>query len=236
MHIALPFLNTILNHLSADDLSRVRPHLERTKLGRRCRLAEPNKPIDAVYFLESGVSSTTASVRHEVPVEVGMVGREGVANLAVLLGAGASPNETFMQIAGSGFRLESSILLREMERSWTLTGWMLRFAHVFLIQTASTVLANGRASINERLARWLLMARDRSDGDDIPLTHEFLAIMLGVRRSGVTVALRELERRGLVALGRGQITLLDRHALEDVANGYYGEAEAEQHRLFPDAT
>ena len=101
-----------------------------------------------------------------------------------------------------------------------------------MVQTASTVLANGRATISERLARWLLMALDRVDGNEVALTHEFLATMLGVRRPGVTVAIREFERKGHIAGGRGQITVLDRPGLEIAANGYYGVAEAEYLRLF----
>ena len=101
-----------------------------------------------------------------------------------------------------------------------------------MVQTASTVLANGRANIPERLARWLLMARDRVEGDGIALTHEFLATMLGVNRPGVTTALQEFERRGLIDGRRGVITILDRSALEKEANGYYGVAEAEFQRLF----
>jgi CRP-like cAMP-binding protein len=119
-----------------------------------------------------------------------------------------------------------------MAQSPTLMAILLRFVHVYMVQTASTVPANGRASIPERLARWLLMARDRVDGEGIALTHEFLATMLGVRRPGVTVALREFERRGLIDGGRGLITILDRSALETAANGHYGIAEAEFHRLF----
>ena len=94
------------------------------------------------------------------------------------------------------------------------------------------MLANGRATISERLARWLLMARDRVDEDAIGLTHEFLAIMLGVQRPGVTVALRDFERRGLVLGARALITILDREGLETAANGYYGSAESEFQRLF----
>jgi CRP-like cAMP-binding protein len=101
-----------------------------------------------------------------------------------------------------------------------------------MVQTASTVLANGRARIPERLARWLLMAGDRVNGDQIALTHEFLATMLGVNRSGVTTALLEFERRGLVRGARGVITILDRSALVTEANGYYGTAEAELERVF----
>jgi CRP-like cAMP-binding protein len=109
---------------------------------------------------------------------------------------------------------------------------MLHYAHVFMVQTAQTALANGRSKVEERLARWLLMAHDRVGGDDLNLTHEFLGIMLGVRRSGVTVALGSLEDSGHIRASRGVITILNRKALERAAGGIYGVAEAEFKRLF----
>ena len=137
-----------------------------------------------------------------------------------------------MQIRGAGFRIGVERLREALAHSPTLLPILLRFVHVYMVQTASTVLANGRARIPERLARWLLMAGDRVIGDGIALTHEFLATMLGVRRPGVTTALKEFERRGLIDVARGVITILDRGALETEANGYYGTAEAEYKRLF----
>ena len=133
-------------------------------------------------------------------------------NLPALMGIDRSPSETFMQIHGAGLRIGVERLREAMAQSPTLMPILLRFVHVYMVQTASTVLANGRARIPERLARWLLMAGDRVDGEGIALTHEFLATMLGVRRPGVTIAVREFERRGLIDGGRGVITLLDRRA------------------------
>jgi CRP-like cAMP-binding protein len=224
--------NAILRYLSDVDRDLLRPSLQRIDLPVRSRLAEASRPIDAVYFLEAGVASITTSVRHEIPIEIGIVGREGVVNLPVLVGIDRSPSETYMQIRGAGFRIEVERLREAMAQSPTLTQILLMFVHVYMVQTASTVLANGRASIPERLARWLLMARDRVDGEGIALTHEFLATMLGVNRPGVTTALQEFERRGFIDGGRGLITILDRSALETAANGYYGVAEAEFQRLF----
>ena len=178
--------------LSAEDLGLLRPDLERVDLPVRTWLANANRSIDVIYFLESGIASTTTHVDHEVPIEVGIVGREGVVNLPVVMGDDRSPNDTYMQVGGSGLKMGADHLRRSMERSPTLTLALLRFVHSFMAQTASTVLANGRASTAERLARWLLMARDRVDADDIALTHEFLAIMLGVQRPGVTIALQGL--------------------------------------------
>ena len=111
-------------------------------------------------------------------------------------------------------------------------GLLLQFAHAFIVQAAYTALANARSKLEERLARWLLMAHDRADGDEIPLTHEILALMLGVRRPGVTLALSILVRQGLIRTSRGFIFITDRRGLEKSSNGAYGVPEAEFHRLF----
>jgi CRP-like cAMP-binding protein len=227
-----PYRNAILRYLSGADRDLLRLSLEPIDLPVRFRLAEASRSVEAVYFLEAGIASITTSVRHEVPIEIGIIGREGIVNLPVLMGIDRSPSETFMQIHGAGFRIGAERLREAMAQSPSLMPILLRFVHVYMVQTASTVLANGRARIPERLARWLLMASDRVDGEGVALTHEFLATMLGVNRPGVTVALREFERRGLIDGRRGAITILDRSALEKEANGYYGVAEAEFQRLF----
>ncbi len=224
--------NRFICQLSDDDFARLEPHLEWQELELRRRLSQPGRIIDRVYFLESGVASIVSHVRHDPQVEIGLVGRESVANMAALMGTDQSPNETVMQLAGAGFGMDVEPAREAMRQSAALTQTLLRHAHVHMVQMGSTVLANGRGSVAERLARWLLMARDRVDEEDLKLTHEFLSVMLGVRRSGVTVALQELERRGLVEGRRGVVRILDRDALEDIANGYYGSAESEMRRLF----
>jgi CRP-like cAMP-binding protein len=229
-----PFRNDLLNHLAPADLDLLRPHFERSELGVRRRLADAGRPIEHVYFLETGIASITTGIRHEPPIEVGIVGREGVVNVPVLLGTDRSPTDSFMQVGGTGLALSAARLRAAIDLSSGLNRALLRYAQAFMVQTAATVLANGRATVLERLARWLIMAQDRLDGDELPLTHEFLSMMLGVRRPGVTVALRELEGRALVRRGRVSIAVLDRDGLVEVANGYYGTPEAELRRLFGD--
>jgi hypothetical protein len=165
-------------------------------------------------------------------IEVGLIGREGMSGLAVVMGTDRSPNETFMQVAGGGQRISAAKLRPRMEQSGTLRRAFLCYAHAFAIQTAYTAMANGRSKLEERLARWLLMAHDRLDGDELPLTHEFIAMMLGVRRPGVTVALSLLENDGLIHANRGAISIIDRKGLEESSNGAYGASEAEYRRLF----
>jgi len=154
-------------------------------------------------------------------IEVGLIGREGMTGLAVVMGNDRSPHDTYIQAAGAGQRIGAAKLRRAMNRSVPLQRSLMLYAHAFLIQTAQTALANGRSKNAERLARWLLMADDRIDGGELPLTHKFLSIMLGVQRPGVTLAVQALEHAGLISAGRGVITILDRKGLEKMSNGTY---------------
>ena len=183
-------------------------------------LAAKNKRVDNVYFIESGMASVVAN--GSTAIEVGIVGREGMTGPSVIMGNGDRvPHETYMQIAGNGQRISAEQLRKAIAASVPLHHVLLGYVHSFMTQTTQTALANGRSKIEERLARWLLMAHDRVDGNEVPLTHEFLAVMLGVRRSGVTVALQELERKGMIAHRRSVITIIDREGLEHSSNGTY---------------
>ena len=147
-----------------------------------------------------------------------------MTGLAVVLGTIGPQHETFIQAAGTGLRISAANLREADERSITLHRAMLRYVNAFLQQTTTTALANGRSKIEERLARWLLMADDRVDGDELPLTHEFLGMMLGTHRPGVTIAVQALEKEGLIAARRSNITILDRRGLEKRSNGTYSRA------------
>lgn len=211
--------NHILSRLTQADFGLLKPHLESVDLPVRRQLEERNKRVTHVYFMESGMASVVANGARNI--EVGIIGREGMSGLAVVMGSDARPaNETYMQIAGTGQRMAAADLRNAIGASAALHQVMLSYAHTFMVQTAQTALANGRSKIEERLARWLLMASDRVEGE-LPLTHEFLSVMLGVRRSGVTTALQELERTGLITHRRGFVTLLDREGLEETSNGTY---------------
>jgi CRP-like cAMP-binding protein len=165
-------------------------------------------------------------------IEVGMTGREGVTGLPILLGSDRSPNKTYVQVAGHGRRIKADDLRQAMDESSSLRALLLNFVQFFLIQASQTALANARFKIEERLARWLLMAQDRVDLPAMPLTHEFLSIMLGVRRAGVTDAIHALVGRGMIRSERGQIEVIDRQSLIEWANGCYGVPEREYERLF----
>jgi len=212
--------NHILSRLSPDDFGLLEPHLEAVELPVRKRLEARNRRVEQIYFPESGIASVVASGARAI--EVAIIGRDGMTGLSVVMGNNErAPHETYMQVAGTGLSMSADDLRNAIGTSVVLHHVLLRYAYAFMIQATQTALANGCGKIEERLSRWLLMAADRVDGNEIALTHEFLATMLGVRRSGVTVAVQQLERAGLISHRRGVITILDREAVEQRSNGTY---------------
>jgi CRP-like cAMP-binding protein len=224
------FRNQLLAALAATDIALLQPHLERVDLELRAELEHPHRPIKHVYFLESGMASIVGRGPKQKEAEVGVIGREGCSGLMVVLGNDRSPHATYMQMAGSGHRIATDDLRNVMKASAILHGVLLKYVQAFMIQATYTAIANGTANLEERLARWLLMAHDRMDGDELPLIHEFLALMLAVRRPGVTVAIRSLEEQAVIKAKRGIISVLDRKGLEKIANSSYGAPEAEYKR------
>ena len=223
--------NWLLRAMSPEGFALLAPHLRHVPLKIKQTLEVPNKQIKYNYFMDDGLSSIIAHGDGDRRLEVGIIGRDGVTGLAVVMGGDRSPNETFIQVAGEGSRIASDRLRQSIARSPTLQSLLLSYVHAFTIQTAHTALSNGTAKIEERLARWLLMANDRLDGNVVPLTHEFLSLMLGVRRAGVTVALHLLEKKQLIRLSRGRIEIVDRKGLEATTRGTYGAAEAATKRI-----
>jgi CRP-like cAMP-binding protein len=213
-------VNKLLSRLSRADTRLLEPHLQVVELPVRKQLQARNDRVRQVYFLENGIASVLANGNNRI--EIGLIGREGMTGLSVVLGDGGRvPHETCMQVVGSAQRLSADDLRAAISASVTLHQVLLGYVHSFLTQVAETALANACSRIEERLARWLLMAHDRVDSDELALTHETLSIMLGVRRSGVTTSLQELERKGFIAHRRGIITILDREGLENDTNGTY---------------
>jgi len=213
--------NQILAHLSASDFALLAPNLKLVDLPTRFSIEDHNKPVRHIYFVEHGIVSVVSSRLGKRSVEVGIIGAEGMTGLSVVMGAERPTNDTFVQLAGAGFRISAANLRAAITQSAALHYAFLRYAHDFMTQTADTVVANARGSVEQRLARWLLMANDRVGGSEVALTHEFLAIMLGVRRPGVTEAVRSLESDGMVRGQRGIITIIDRERLIKRSNGVY---------------
>jgi len=224
-----PF-NQLLASLSSGDRARLQPHLSAVNLKLKRQLEIPNRPIENIYFLHTGFASVVA-MQSATQIEIGLIGREGMTGSAVLLGNGQSPHSTYIQAVGTGERIATNELRKATEESATLHRMLLKSVQAFTVQTAHTAIANARARVPERLARWILMAQDRLGEAELPLTHEFLALMLGVRRSGVTEALIELRRRKLIEAKRGEIIVLNRKGLERLAGKFYGLPEQEHRRL-----
>ena len=223
--------NRLLSSLSKADFGLLLPDLEAVSLDVRKVLERPNKRIEDVYFPDAGFASVVAVQPKQTKVEVGLIGREGMTGLPVVLGNHKTPHETYIQAAGHGQRINATKLRKAMAASSSLQSLLLKFVQAFMVQTAQTAISNARAKLNERLARWILMADDRIDGSRLPLTHEFLSLMLGVRRAGVTEALHALESEGLIRASRGEIIVRSRKGIERRAGGSYGIPEAEFRRL-----
>ena len=234
MDVSGDYANLILRSFSPTEIGLIAPQLEPVELPLRFSIEVPDTTISHIFFLEDGIASTVGFMKPKHEIEVGIVGREGMTGIPILLGSEQSPHATFMQVAGHGFRLSADALRSAMAKSPSSHAILLRFVQTFMTQVSSTALANGRAKLEPRLARWLLMVHDRSNGPKLQLTHEFVAVMLGVRRPGVTVAMQILEGNGLLRATRGLVHIVNRPGLIELAGGSYGVPEAEYLRLTGD--
>jgi CRP-like cAMP-binding protein len=226
-----PSSNRLLAALSRADLDLLQPHLKHGPLKLRQDLECPNRRIDYVYFPGGGFASVVAVQANDTRVEVGLIGYEGMTGTSILLGSDRTPHSTYIQAAGQGQRIRTLKLRQAMEASKSLRMLLLRYVQVFMVQTAHTAISNARGRLDARLARWLLMAHDRVRDETLPLTHEFLSLMLGVRRAGVTETLHSLESQKLIYTGTGRVTLRNRKGMERTAGNSYGTPEAEFRRL-----
>ena len=224
--------NRLLRALSRDDQGLLEPHLQRATLPARQRLEVADATIKKVYFIESGLASIVAASGHARmhQAEIALIGRDGMTGVAVLHGSRRAACDIVMQIAGDGWSINADIFRQLLTESATLAAPLQLYAHVLGLQGTHTALANCCGTIEERLARWLLMAADRLEAE-LDLTHEILGRMLGVPRPGITIAMKTLKARGGISTRRGRIAVCDRRRLEDSANGFYGRPEVEFKRL-----
>jgi CRP-like cAMP-binding protein len=225
------YRNALLQRLSPGDLTLLEPHMERVALPLRTQLETAKSIIEHVYFLEDGIASVVAKIPKGRDTEVGLIGSEGMTGALLALGGDRAAHDTYMQLAGSGLRVPASALSSALSESTTLKALLLLYVQTLYVQTGYTALVNARSKLDERLARWLLMCHDRVRDDRLAITHEFVSVMLGVRRPGVTVAIQELEGRGLIKATRGEILIKDRDGLFQMADGAYSEPEREYERL-----
>jgi CRP-like cAMP-binding protein len=223
--------NLILSQLPADEYAALSKHLVPVELPLEKRLSEPNQPIEFVYFLNTGLISTDAVTERGEQVEVGLIGREGFSGLPALLDQPQMSHMVIMQGAGEGFRIRSSVVRAEFLKGGTLQKLVHSFAYLQLVQITQSVLCNRMHEVEARLARWLLSSADRMESEYLHLTQEFLAQMLGVQRSTVTVAAGELQRNGMIGYSRGRIHILDRTGLAAKACECYGIVNAVYDRM-----
>lgn len=222
--------NHLLDAIPQTDLQTVAGEWEWVELSLREVISAADQPLQYAYFPVSGMCSVIAHGNIEGQAEIALIGKEGFIGAPVLLMAGQAPQRVIVQGPGRALRLPAEILLDASALPMFRTV-LLRFIHTLMIQAGSTLLANSACTVEERLARWLLMSHDRMETASLPVTHELLAMMLAVRRAGVTEAIHRLESRGLVRASRGQIQVLDRGGMEALASGCYGQAEREYRRL-----
>ena len=222
--------NRLLAVLPADAFAALAAALERVPLHLHQTIFAPHEPIAHAYFVEDGLCSFVADTEAG-RIEIGLVGREGLVGIPVVLGTNRGPFVAMVQAEGEALRIPAPTLREALDASSILRGVLGRYVQSFIVQVGYTSYANVELTIETRLARWLLMVRDRVGQDDLLMTHEFLSMMLGVRRPGVTTALHVLEATGSIRTRRGCIRLLDCDKLRELAGDTYGPAEAEYERL-----
>jgi CRP-like cAMP-binding protein len=223
--------NRLLAALPAEDLARLWPQLKRVELPIRAVLYAAEQPITEVYFPESGHASMLACLKDGAAFEVGQIGLEGMIGLAVLFGDDRDDLEAMVQNPGTALQMSAAALREALESIPSLRFLLLRYALAHVREVARMGVCNGCHSTSERLARWLLMTHDRTQGDTFPMTQELLAMMLGVRRAGITVAAGALQKAGLIHYARGHITVTDPSGLETVACECYGTAHRAAERF-----
>ena len=223
--------NRLLGLLSSRDYHRLRPHLQRIPLKYRQSLYRARKPLGFVYFIESGVGSLVNTMANGQAAEVGTIGNEGVGGLPLLRGDDRAPTSVYVQVPGAGLRMTAAAFRKELARSASMRAVMHRYAHALFNQVAQSAACNHFHSIQQRCCRWMLMTHDRMHSDEFLLTQEFLAMMLGVQRTGVSGAAGALRRAGLIGYRRGVVTILDRRGLERMSCECYGTSKREFDRL-----
>jgi len=228
---ARPRANRLLGLLPPRDYQRLRPHLHAIPLKNRQFLYAARKPIDFVYFIESGVASVVNTMANGQAAEVGTIGNEGMVGLPLVFGVDRAPTCVYVQVPGAGLRMKATLFRRELARSASMRTVMLRYAHAVFNQVTQSAACNRFHTIEQRACRWMLMTHDRMCSDEFLLTQEFLAMMLGVQRTGVSAAAGGLQRAGLIRYQRGNVTILDRPGLERRSCECYGVSKKEFDRV-----
>lgn len=227
----MSYRNHILCVLPANEQAAIIPHLEHIPLRRRMVAYDPLAPITHVYFVESGVISVLSVMRDRRAIETATIGCEGVIGLPVFLGVDTVPEQAFVQVPGEAYRMPAASFRDLSQRLPTLARALNRYAACLFTLAAQCSGCNRVHSMEQRMARWLLMVHDRMPGDSFELTQDFLSQMLGVRRATVSETASHLQQAGLISYSRGRVTVDDRDGLERVACECYGIIESTFARL-----
>ncbi|HEV8681052.1 MAG TPA: Crp/Fnr family transcriptional regulator [Stellaceae bacterium] len=214
--------NRLLATLPSEDIQRLSPHCQQISLRQRDILYRTGEQIKHVYFIEQGIVSILTNMLDGSTIEVGMIGTEGLVGMSAMLGAETSAQQAIVQIGGTALRMSTAPCRDAFDQSAAVRRVFHRFTDSLINLSAQTAACNRLHSIEQRCARWLLMACDRNGSLTMPMTQEFLSSMLGVRRAGVTETAGELQRSGLIRYHRGQLTVIDRNGLEASACECYG--------------
>jgi len=228
-----PHRNHLLDALPAGDYVRLAPHLEHCALKLGDVLYEPGRAMRYVYFPTTAIVSMLYVMEDGASAEIAIVGNEGILGISLFMGGETTPSRAVVQSAGYGYRMRAQLLKNEFERYGTLMHLLLRYTQALITQMAQTAVCNRHHSVDRQLCRWLLLSLDRLSSNELTMTQELIANMLGVRREGVTEAAGKLQEAGLVEYRRGKITVLDRPRLEARACECYEVVKKEFDRLLP---
>ncbi len=224
--------NRLLQAISPRDLQTLWPHLTLVGLKPRQTIHHSGTPMEFIYFVESGLVAVSAKASPSKWVEVWLIGSEGMTGLPVLLGdTDDPPFRRVVQVSGSAYRTSRSDFQNIVENAPSLRATLLKYTQFVLLQTSQSAICEAHHSLKQRLCRWLLLAHDALDGEDIPLTHQMLARLLGVRRAGITECLRVLENEGALENTRALICIKDQGTLENLACGCHALIKGEYRRL-----
>jgi CRP-like cAMP-binding protein len=226
-----PEQNQLLAALPAADYQRLLPHLEPVELPLGMVVFESGGKLQHLYFPASGIVSLLYAMESGASTEIAVIGNEGVVGIALFMGGESTPSRAVVQSAGHGFRLKASVLKTEFERGGRLQYLLLRYTQALIAQMTQTAVCNRHHSVDQQLCRWLLLSLDRLPGNELKMTQELIANMLGVRREGVTEAAGKLQEAGLIRYQRGHITVLDRPRLEKRVCECYAVVKREMDRL-----
>ncbi len=217
--------NRLLAALPADVIAALLPKLSPVILSLKQVIYAPDTPIEAVYFLETGMISLVDNLEDGMRAEVGVIGREGMLGMPLLAGVNTSFVEAQVQLPGTALRMTAQDFTSEIDTNTALRKLLLRYSEALQAQVMQTAACNVNHGLEQRLARWLLIAHDRSTSDELSLTQEFMATMLGVHRPSITVTAGILQRAGLIRYANGRVTVLDRSSLEAASCECYGAVQ-----------